>query len=135
MFLRHKKFMIVTIAAVFTLVTVVGLAAIRGKQKPEANGAAADKSNVHGLIFAIRPTGFDPPQIELVNGTYLFIVQNRCGIRDLTFRLEREAGAKLHEVHDQKLQWKKQFDLNPGTYVLSVADHPEWRSVITVNAH
>ncbi|SRR5258706_7976738 len=134
MFLRHKKVTIVTIAAVFTLVTVVCLAAASGKRKPGANGAAADNANVHGLVFAIRPTGFDPAQVELEKGTYLFIVQNRCGIRDLTFRLDREAGARLHEVRDQRLQWKKQFDLNPGTYVLSVADHPEWRSVITVKA-
>jgi hypothetical protein len=135
MFFRHKKITILTIVAVIGLVTVVCLAAASGKRKPGASGAAADKSNVHGLVFAIRPTGFDPAQVELEKGTYLFIVQNRCGIRDLTFRLEREAGARLHEVHDQKLQWKKQFDLNPGTYILSVADHPEWRSVITVKAH
>ena len=134
MYLRHKKITILTIVAVFVLVTVVCLATAKSKRKPGA-AVNADQSDVHGLVFAIRPTGFDPPQIELEKGTYLFIVQNRCGIRDLTFRLDREAGNKLHEVHDQKLQWKKQFDLNPGTYVLSVADHPEWRSVITVKAH
>ena len=74
--------------------------------------AQPDDQDVHGLVIAIRPTGFVPAEIEVTDGRYLFIVQNRSGIRDLTFRLDRETIARLHEVHDQKLQWKKEFDLN-----------------------
>ena len=29
----------------------------------------------------------------------------------------------------------KQFDLTPGDYVLSVPEHPEWQSRITVTSH
>jgi hypothetical protein len=89
-------------------------------------------TEVKGLVIAIRPTGFVPPTLEVADGRYLFVVQNRSGIRDLTFRLDSEAGERLHEVHDQKLQWKKEFDLHPGTYVLSVVDHPTWRCLIKV---
>jgi hypothetical protein len=100
----------------------------------ESSPIQADEQDTQGLVIAIRPIGFTPAQLDLVAGSYLFIVQNRCGIRDLTFRLVRDTGEKLHEVHDQKPQWKKQFDLHPGTYILSVVEHPEWRSVITVTA-
>lgn len=88
-----------------------------------------------GLVIALRPFGFTPTEIELTDGHYLFIVQNRCGIRDLTFELFRDTGEKLLEVNDRKPQWKKDFDLHPGTYVLSVVDHPTWRCVITVKSH
>jgi len=97
----------------------------------EAFQEQADQ-DVQGLVIAIRPTGFVPSEIELTSGTYLFVVQNRCGIRDLTLRLDRDTGERLVEVHDQRSQWKKAFNLNPGTYVLSVVDHPKWRCVITV---
>lgn len=93
------------------------------------------EQDVQGLVIALRPNGFSPAEIEVTDGRYLFIVQNRVGVRDISFQLDREGGGKLHEVHDQKLQWKKEFDLHPGTYVLSVVDHPKWRCVITVKSH
>ena len=96
--------------------------------------AAPDQKgpDVQGLVVALRPAGFTPSAFELTEGKYLFIVQNRCGIRGLTFQMFRDSGEKLHEVNDRKPQWKNQFDLHPGTYVLSVLDHPEWRCVIKV---
>jgi hypothetical protein len=91
-----------------------------------------DQSDVKGLVIALLPTGFDPAEIEIPKGRYLFHVQNRCRVRDLAYRLEFESGEQVHEVHDKKMQWKKEIDLHPGTYVLSVVDHPDWRSTIRV---
>lgn len=100
---------------------------------PRNSSLAADQiDDVRGLAIAIKPRGFEPAAVELPAGRYYLIVQNRCGIRDLTFRLERENGEKLHEVNDKKLQWKKEFDLHPGTYILSIVEHPAWRSLITI---
>ncbi len=95
----------------------------------------SQNQDVHGLVIAIHPTGFTPPEMEVAAGRYLFIVQNRSGIDDLAFRFDRQNADKLHEVRDHRLQWKKQFDLHPGTYVLSVVDHPEWTCVVTVKPH
>jgi len=91
--------------------------------------------DVQGLIVALRSNGFSPAAIVVADGRYLFIVQTRVRLRDLTYQLDREGGVKLHEVNDQKLQWKKEFDLQAGTYVLSVVDHPKWHCVITVKAN
>jgi len=135
---RYKKTVWVTILVLVLSAAAVCFTAAARKKKPAARSipaSATDESDIHGLVFAIRPTGFEPAEVEVAKGAYLFIVQNRSGIRDLDFRLDRQAGEKLHEVRDQRAQWKKQFDLKPGTYVLSIVDHPEWRSVITVNSH
>ncbi len=94
----------------------------------------ASQQDVKGLVIALRPTGFIPPTLEVTTGRYLFIVQNRCGIRNLTFRLDRDTGERLTSVNNQRLQWKQEFDLYPGTYLLSVADHPSWHCAIKVNA-
>jgi len=125
------------LAMVMLILTAVGLVTARNFSTLRLNtnappAPAADTSDVKGLVIAIRPTGFIPAQIDLTDGTYLFMVQNRCGIRDLTFRFDRDTGERLTEVHDQKLQWKKEFALYPGTYILSVVNHPQWRSVINV---
>ena len=123
---------VVTVVAAGSIVCFTAAKVRRNRAAIAALSVDFDRTNVEGVVFAVRPTGFNPPEVNLAKGRYLFIVQNRSGIRDLTFQLDREAGERLHEVHDQKLQWKKIFDLNPGTYMLTVAGHPEWRSVITV---
>ncbi len=95
---------------------------------------APDAKETRGLVIAVRPAGFVPPEIDLTDGRYVLIVQNQCGIRDLTFRLDREAGERLHEVHTTQARWKAAFDLHPGTYVLSVVDHPNWQCLIRVTS-
>lgn len=88
-----------------------------------------------GLVIAIRPNGFSPPEIEITDGRYVLVVQNHSGLRDLTFQLDREGGERLHQVQAQRSKWSKEFDLHPGTYVLSVVDHPEWQCLIKVKPH
>ena len=84
------------------------------------------------LVFAVRATGFDPDEFTVSAGRYLIVVQNRSGRRDLIFRLDRENGERLHEVRPVGRNWQRQFQLQPGKYVLSEAEHPEWRCEINV---
>ena len=101
--------------------------------RPHAQGQAGAQ-DVLGLVIPLRPTGFVPAELEITDGRYLLIVENRCGIRDLTFHLDREGGERLHEAQEHKLQWKEKFNLRPGSYVLSVLEHPEWHCVIKVRS-
>ncbi len=95
---------------------------------PQAMGQAEPA----GVVITLHPSGFVPPQMQVANGRYLLLVLNRSGIRDLEFDLDREAGGRLHSVRDGRPKWKERFDLTPGRYVLSVANHAEWKCVITV---
>jgi hypothetical protein len=133
------------LVALSALISFAAISRVPGRAEPtpaaiQALNAGAispgqsPDGDVQGLVIALRPSGFSPSEIEIAEGRFLFIVQNRCGIRDLTFRLDREGGERLYEVHDRKLQWKKEFDLSPGTYVISVVDHPEWSCLIRVKA-
>jgi|GEM_PF-3280677 len=122
-------------AAIALSIVCFAAAEVRRKRSTVAPSVnAADRSNVEGIVFSVQPYGIEPSEVNIAKGSYLFIVQNRTNVRDLTFRIDRQAGGRVHEVRGQKLQWKKIFDFNPGTYELTVADHPEWRSVITVRA-
>jgi hypothetical protein len=90
---------------------------------------------LQGLVIAISPNGFAPSEIEITDGAYVLVVQNRSGLRDLTFQFDRQGGERLHQVRAQKSKWSKEFDLHPGTYVLSVVDHPEWQCLVKVKPH
>ena len=92
----------------------------------------ASNDEVQGLVIAIRPSGFSPAEVDVTEGRYVVLVQNRSGIRNLTFRVDSESGERLHQVRPQELQWKKTFDLHPGRYVLSVVGHSSWRCLLTV---
>ena len=141
--LLNKTSLLLLIAIVLAAM-VVAYASIRHKAPPTAKskrGRAMPSTRLAtavdvkgGLIIAVYPTGFRPPELDVVAGRYLVVVQNRSGIRDLTYRLDTMTGLKLQEITSQKLQWKTEFDLLPGTYVLSVGDHPTWRSVIRVKS-
>lgn len=96
---------------------------------PTQSGSSQE---LQGLVIAIRPSGFSPAEVEITDGRYVLVVQNRSGLRDLTFQFDRQGGERLHQVRAQRSKWSKQFDLHPGTYVLSVADHPEWQCLLKV---
>jgi hypothetical protein len=63
------------------------------------------------------------------------MVDNRTG-HDLNFRLARDAGELLHEIPSsrEQLDWNEVLDLQPGRYVLSELNHPEWTCSITITA-
>jgi hypothetical protein len=85
------------------------------------------------LLFELRPYGFIPAEITVAPGKYLIAVQNRSGMKDLTFRLDRDNGARLSESRASTKEWKSQVTLGRGTYILSEASEPSWRSVIHVS--
>jgi hypothetical protein len=135
---NHRRILFSVLVTVVTAISMFSFAADRRKKRATVaspSATAVDTSNVEGLVFSIQPFGIEPGEVNVAQRSYLLIVQNRSGIRDLTFRVETEAGSKLYEIRNQKLQWKKIFDLNPGRYVLTVVEHPEWRTVITVRPH
>jgi hypothetical protein len=56
------------------------------------------------------------------------VVDNRTGLRELTFRLDREGAGRLREVRmpRERLSYREVFDPPPGVYVLTEAEHPTW---------
>lgn len=76
----------------------------------------------------IRPTGFDPAEVTLPRGRFLLAVDNRSGLNELTFRLDREGDGRLHEARMTRgrLAWRKVIDPAAGDYILTEATHPDW---------
>jgi uncharacterized cupredoxin-like copper-binding protein len=129
------------LAAVCLLVACVAAAAgaraaLRASPAAHARAEQAD-AGVQVLLLTLGPTSFEPSEVTLPKGKYLIVVHNRTGLEGFALRLERDGGVKLHEarVPARKLEWGGQFDMTPGEYVLSEADHPEWACRVNVNAN
>lgn len=91
-------------------------------------------SNVTVLPFALRTNGFAPNEITHPAGDFFISVTNLTGLPDISFRLDRENGERLHhaKVAKGKRSWRQHVRLTPGEYVLSVTDLPEWNCRITI---
>lgn len=93
----------------------------------------------HTLIesesLTVTRRGFAPALITRAQGEFILMVDNRSGL-DLNFRFSRETGEPLHEIRtsQQELDWNEVLDLQPGTYVLTERDHPEWKCLIRITA-
>src|SRR5712692_12113321 len=88
----------------------------------------SQKQRVEAVVITIRPIGFEPKEITRPQGLFLLVVDNRSNVPDILLRLDRETGERQHEEHVKggKLDWRKPFDLHPGNYSLTEANHPSW---------
>jgi hypothetical protein len=87
-----------------------------------------------GEMITIRPAGFDPKVITRPKGRFTLLVDNRSGLEEIQLRFDRIAGNRLHDVlvPRQKLDWVQGLDLQPGNYILTEANHPDWTCAITI---
>ncbi len=87
-------------------------------------------------LVTIRRHGFEPQEITRPADPFVLAVENRSGLEEVTLRLDRVAGNRLKEVNvpRKKLNWRDAFDLPPGRYVLTEANHPDWVCNITITA-
>ena len=93
-------------------------------------------ASIQAEVVTIQPTGFEPREITRPKGFFLLAVENRSGLQTIQLRLDREAGARLRDLHipGNRHDWKDGLDLPPGRYVLSEAYHPDWSFVLTITA-
>jgi len=91
-------------------------------------------SNIVALPIGLRMNGFAPAEIERPAGEFFISVTNLTDSPELDFRLDRENGERLHSAKapKEKRAWRQSVRLTPGTYLLTVRDHPEWSCRITI---
>lgn len=85
-------------------------------------------------LLTLRPTGIDPAEITRPHAPFYLVVQNSSGKDDLSFRFDKEVGAKLRNprIPVKKREWSELVDLPPGTYKMTEANHPGWAFTLTI---
>jgi hypothetical protein len=87
-------------------------------------------------LITINPYGFYPKEITRPKGLFLLAVDNRSGIHELSLQLNLDNGGRVKEkpLLKGQLRWRQPIDLNPGNYVLTEANHPDWVCHLTITA-
>ncbi len=100
----------------------------------ESVQSKSNEPQVVALPIVLKPLGFVPSEITKPAGDYFLSVGNQSGVSEITLRLDRERGERLHEaqVKKQRLRWRQAVHLTPGTYLLTEASHPRWVCRITI---
>jgi len=125
---QQKQFLKFLGLAMLLVLIVIGILQKASKSSAQGNGAEAK-----ALLIAVQPDGFQPAEMDVAEGRYLLVIQNRSGLSDLVVRLEAEDGKKAQEGHTQQQHWRKRVDLKKGTYRLTVENYPEWSCVLHVS--
>ena len=103
--------------------------AIYSDTTPQASDRAADEAplGIQVVLITLRPEGFEPVEMQIAPGEYLFVVRNRTGLDEVSTQLMRENGEHLGQANigARRRDWKQRLKLTPGTYLLSEADHPD----------
>ena len=104
------------------------------KSPPSSPQGHAQRQRIDPVFITLLPTGFEPKEVMRPKGLFLLVVDNRSNNSDVLLRLDHESGRREHEerVKDGKIDWRKPFDLHPGRYSLTEANHPNWVCHITI---
>src|SRR6267143_1481623 len=80
---------------------------------PVSQQGNSDKSRIESALITLRAFGFEPNDITRPAGRLLLLVDNRSGSPEMFLRIDRVAGARLHEVRvpHKILDWHDIFDL------------------------
>lgn len=101
---------------------------------PPAPQGNSLRQALEGEVITLTTNGFEPAEITRPRGRFILMVDNRSGVGDIDLQLNRQTGARLHTVHVPREQqdWNDVLDLEPGSYVLTEAEHPKWNCRITI---
>lgn len=127
----------VTLAAVAISARVWLATAKAGGRQSQIPAPAKPSTPVDIVRLSLRTFGFEEKEITRKAGPVYFFVENASGFRQVNFRLDREVGARLKDVPlpQGKFRWQEVVNLTPGTYLLTVAENPDWVCRITIAPH
>ena len=101
----------------------------------QVKGAAAEISvPIVQELLTLRPTGFDPAELTIPSGNFQLSVDNLTGISTINLALAEEKKNKLKDIkiESRNRDWREEFDLKTGVYILSETSNPRWTCRITV---
>lgn len=99
-----------------------------------------DFNRYHDLtveMISVGPNGFQPASLTRPAGRFLLGINNRSGLKEMTFQLTREDGRLMQEarVNPKQPNWRSLMNLPVGTYQLTETSHADWVCRIVITPH
>lgn len=135
--IERRSLLLGCFAVLWVFAFVISQAKSRNAARPYS-AAMQTEARLETELITVRRFGFDPPVIKRPAGDFQFFVSNHSQFRELSLTLSRVQGNKpsdkVKEVGFRKgqVKWVERFNLPPGDYVLTEANHPEWKCNITL---
>jgi len=94
----------------------------------------SQSQRIEAELISIRPNGFEPTQIRRPKGPFLLAIENRSGLKQVEFQLSAPVGTRLFQVKRswERSDWSQVIDPPAGQYVLTEANHPDWKCTISI---
>jgi hypothetical protein len=85
-------------------------------------------------MISVGPEGFAPATLTRPSGRFLLAINNRSGLKELTFQLLREDGMLIQEarLNPKQPNWRSLVNLPPGRYRLTETSHADWLCTIVM---
>lgn len=89
---------------------------------------------IEAELISIRSNGFEPTQITRPKGPFLLAIENRSGLKQIEFQLSAPVGMRLFQIKRswERSDWNQVVDPPVGHYVLTEANHPDWKCTISI---
>jgi len=85
-------------------------------------------------MVSVGPDGFQPTSFSRPGGRFLLAINNRSGLKELTFQLICEDGKLMQEarVNPKQPNWRSVVNLPAGTYRLTETSHADWVCTLVI---
>lgn len=85
-------------------------------------------------IIRLLTSGFNPAELNGSPGQYRIVATRPNKDEQVVLQLSWRSGGVIQELvmPQEKLDWTTLIELQEGSYTLSVANHPEWNCLITI---
>ncbi len=126
------------ILAACALVAVAATIALAIKSRADSPAPAAqgqqERERLEVEYITLWRGGFDPAEITRPHGRFVLAINNRTSLEEVEIRLERQNGGSVRAARltRRKRNWSDAVELPPGRYLLTEANHPEWKCLITI---
>lgn len=135
---KASFFRIIALASLTVVAVTAGIGVTRGWFAANKAAIAQQKEDVEVELITVRRFGFEPTEIKRPAGDVSFIINNRSNVQDLSLTFSRVQGNrptdKVKDIGLRKGQIRslERLNLPPGDYVLTEANHPDWKCSITL---
>ena len=104
---------------------------------PASPPSRSTDERLEAQVIVLTRFGFEPNQIVRPQDEFLLAVENRSEVGDVDLHLDKVAGNRIHHqyVPRTKPDWQDFFRLEPGDYVLTESNHPDWICTIRITPH
>jgi len=89
---------------------------------------------IEEVLLVLTGSGFAPAEVRPYGKKFLLSLDNRTEVKELTLRMARSDGVQIREIRVPAGggDWSELFELAPGAYKLSEANHESWLCTITI---